>query len=107
MFGWSKSKPRAKVSPVTLQEQIDALEGKFRLLSLEWTDAYDKLYRLAGRMDASRRWAGEKPPPPGVEAPGKVAGNGSDELPLPDPGQQPPPVAKMSRSELLRSLTVR
>lgn len=105
VFGWAKSKGRAKVAPETLQEQIDALEGKFRALMLEWTDTYDKLYRLAGRMDASRRWAGEKAPPVPTKEPTIVPENGSEpEIPL---APQPPlPAApKMNRQELLRSLT--
>ena len=79
MFGWGKTKGRAKVAPETLQEQIDALEGKFRALMLEWTDTYDKLYRLAGRMDASRRWAGEKPPPVATTEGEKAPENGPED----------------------------
>lgn len=107
MFGWGKSKGRAKVAPETLQEQIDALEGKFRSLMLEWTDTYDKLYRLAGRMDAARRWSAEKTPPADTTAAEKSPGNGSDELFHPPQGEEAPPTARMSRSELLQSLTRR
>lgn len=103
MFGWGKTKTRAKVSPETLQEQIDALEGKFRSLMLEWTDTYDKLYRLAGRMDASRRFAGEKPPPQATEGTKIVPENGSEALLEAPPPEVEPPKARMSRSELLAS----
>ncbi len=100
MFGWSKAKGRAKVAPETLQEQIDALEGQFRSLKLEWTDTYDKLYRLAGRMDASRRWAGEKPPPPPTEGKEIVPENGS-EPPFPDVTDRPPLAEPRSRKDML------
>ncbi|MEE8539989.1 MAG: hypothetical protein V3S54_09235 [Woeseiaceae bacterium] len=105
MFGWGKTKARAKVAPETLQEQIDALEGKFRSLMLEWTDTYDKLYRLAGRMDASRRWAGEKPPPVATEGKEIVPENGSGEQTEPLPQATQPPPEKMTRMQLLQSLT--
>ncbi len=100
MFGWGKTKVRAKVAPETLQEQIDALEGKFRALMIEWTDTYDKLYRLAGRMDASRRWAGEKTPPQSTEGEKIAPGNGSEEVfpPTPEP---PPPTRAQTRKDLL------
>lgn len=103
MFGWGKVKGRAKVAPETLQEQIDALEGKFRALMLEWTDTYDKLYRLAGRMDAAKRWAGEKAPSQPTEGKEIVPDNGSEAL----LGEPPPGEAavkpRMSRSGLLAS----
>jgi len=100
MFGWGKTKGRAKVAPETLQEQIDALEGKFRSLALEWADAYDKLYRLAGRMDASRRWAGEKPPPVPTSEGAKPPENGSEEA-FPAAPEPAPAVAAKSRKDLL------
>ena len=100
MFGWGKTKTRAKVAPETLQEQIDALEGKFRALMTEWIDTYDKLYRLAGRMDASRRWAGEKPPP--VPTGGKeiVPENGSEGV-FSHTQETPAPTRAQSRKDLL------
>ncbi len=96
MFGWSKGKARAKVAPETLQEQIDALEGQFRSLKLEWTDTYDKLYRLAGRMDASRRLAGEKPPSPPTEGKEIVPENGSEPVfsGAPEPGPTGAPTTR-------------
>ena len=100
MFGLGKSKGRAKVAPETLQEQIDALEGSFRALKIEWTDTYDKLYRLAGRMDASRRWAGEKPPPVATSGAEKAPENGSDELPIGMP-EAAPQIHAASRKDLL------
>jgi len=100
MFGWGKTKGRPKIAPETLQEQIDALEGKFRSLALEWTDAYDKLYRLAGRMDASRRWAGEKPAPPTTTPGEKPPENGSEEAFSP-PLETPPAGVPNSRKGLL------
>jgi len=100
VFGWSKTKARAKVAPETLQEQIDALEGKFRALMIEWTDTYDKLYRLAGRMDASKRWTGEKPAPVPTSEPGKAPENGSEEAFL-APTEPAPVVAAKSRKDLL------
>jgi len=100
MFGMGKTKGRPKVAPETLQEQIDALEGKFRALMLEWTDTYDKLYRLAGRMDASRRWAGEKTPSPPPTAGEKAPQNGSEDAFLP-PAEAAPTVVAKSRKDLL------
>jgi len=100
MFGLGKSKGRPKVAPETLQEQIDALEGKFRALMIEWTDTYDKLYRLAGRMDASRRWAGEKPTPVATTEGGKAPENGSEEAFSP-PTEAAPAVVAKSRKDLL------
>jgi len=100
MFGWRKSKGRAKVAPETLQEQIDALEGKFRSLMLEWTDTYDKLYRLAGRMDASRRWSGEKSPPQATEGKEIVPENGPEGV-FPDAQETPPTTRAQTRKDLL------
>jgi len=104
MFGWRKTKGRPKVAPETLQEQIDALEGKFRALMIEWTDTYDKLYRLAGRMDASRRWAGEKPAPQPTEGKEIVPENGSEAAFAP-PEEPPPPARAKSRKDLLEQWT--
>ncbi len=104
MFGLGKAKGRAKVAPETLQEQIDALEGQFRSLKLEWTDTYDKLYRLAGRMDASRRWAGEKPPPTPTEGKEIVPENGSEPA-FPDAPGPSPPARAQSRKDLLDQWT--
>ena len=100
MFGLGKVKGRAKVAPETLQEQIDALEGSFRALKIEWTDTYDKLYRLAGRMDAARRWAGEKPPPPATEGKEIVPENGSEAAFVGAP-EAAPPAAPTTRKGLL------
>lgn len=105
MWPWKKGRRSPKVSPETLEERLDALEGSFRGLKNEWLDTYDKLYRLAGRLDASRRWSAEKP---GVQTPTEpaiVPENGSEgqtEAPLPAP---PAATLKMTRQELLRSLT--
>lgn len=104
MFGLGKGRKAAKVTPVTLQEQIDALEGQFRSLKLEWTDTYDKLYRLAGRMDASKRWSGEKAPTPPTEGKEIVPENGS-EAAFPAPTEQPAPVRAQSRKDLLEQWT--
>ncbi len=105
MFGWGKGRKAAKVTPVTLQEQIDALEGQFRGLKLEWTDTYERLYKIAGRMDAARRWGAEKAQGEGPGKPENVAQRGTEELIAPPNNGDPPPSPKMSRSELLQSLT--
>ncbi len=77
------------------------LEAEFRSLKSEWLDFYEKAYRLAGRLDSARRWTGEKTAPGSTKEPAIAPENG------PEPPNSPPepPVAKMSRSELLKSLT--
>lgn len=99
-----KGKKSAKVTPVTLQEQIDALEGSFRSLKLEWTDTYDKLYRLAGRMDSAKRWAPPSTPPVATGEKGIVPENGSERefSPPPEPAA---PVRPQSRKDLLDQWT--
>lgn len=104
MFGWGKSKGRPKVAPETLQEQIDALEGQFRSLKMEWTDTYDKLYRLAGRMDASKRWTGEKTPPGSSEGKEIAPENGS-EAALLSPPEGSAAARAPSRKDLLTQWT--
>lgn len=103
---WSKkSKKTPKTSPETLEERLDALEGSFRGLKAEWLDTYDKLYRLAGRLDAGRRWEGAKVE---VATPATPDNGGlvqTEGLPQPTVQTAPPPTVKMTRSELLRSLT--
>lgn len=64
MWPFKKSRRSPKASPETLEERLDALEGSFRGLKVEWIDTYEKLYKIAGRMDAARRWGSEKQPPP-------------------------------------------
>ncbi len=103
MFGLGKGKKAAKVTPVTLQEQIDALEGQFRSLKLEWTDTYDKLYRLAGRLDASKRW-GEKAPTQPTSGKEIVPENGS-EPEFSRPERDAAHVRSQSRKELLDQWT--
>jgi len=104
MWPWRKARKVAKTSPETLEERLDALEGSFRGLKAEWLDTYDKLYRLAGRLDASRRW-GEKTPPPGMgepaSAPQNESGAPSVELstPKPENGGEP-----RTRRDLLASI---
>ncbi len=103
---WSKKgRIAAKVTPDTLEERQVLLEAEFRSLKAEWLDVYDRLYRLAGRIDSGKRWSGEKPPsPPTAEIP-KVPENGSEPV-LESPAEIPAvPAAKMTRTELLRSLT--
>lgn len=105
MFGLGKGKKAAKVTPVTLQEQIDALEGQFRSLKLEWTDTYERLYKIAGRLDAAKRWAPANNPTLPTGDKEIVPDNGS-EAPIPTPEEPAAaPVARMSRAELMRSLT--
>ena len=100
MFGFGKVRKAAKVSPVTLQEQIDALEGQFRSLKLEWTDTYERLYKIAGRMDAAKRWS--QPTPPSLPTSEKeiVPENGSEHE-FPPPTEPPAPTRSKSRKDLL------
>ena len=64
MWPFRAAKKRVKVVAETLEERMELIEATMRSVKTEWLDTYDKLYRLAGRMDASRRWAGEKPGTP-------------------------------------------
>ncbi len=105
MWGFGKSEKRVKAAPETLQERLSAVETEVRLLKTEWIDTYEKLYRLAGRLDASRRWAADKGLPTPTEAGVKVPQNGSDEQIGAPPEELSPARARMSRSELLQSLT--
>jgi len=104
MFGWGKGRKAAKVTPVTLQEQIDALEGGFRSLKLEWTDAYEKLYRIAGRMDAAKRWSSPNPPAPPTSEKEIVPDNGSEHA-FPAATEANAPAAPQSRKDLLEKWT--
>jgi len=101
---WTKKGKRApKAYAETLEERMEVLEAAHRTLKAEWLDIYDKLYRLAGRLDASRRWAGEKAPPAAVEPLEKVAGNGSEglvEAEKPEPPTQPSRTRKGLLSQL-------
>ncbi len=101
MWPWQKSRKTPKAYAETLEERMELVEAALRSLKTEWLDTYDKLYRLAGRLDAGRRWAGEKVSSPGISDAEKAPGNGSEGVtPQPQP-QEAPAVAKMSRSELL------
>ena len=104
MFGLGKGRKAAKVTPVTLQEQIDALEGTFRSLKLEWTDVYERLYKIAGRIDAGKRWGQPNPPsqPTGKEE--NVPENGSEDA-FPAPNEPPAPVRVKSRKDMLDQWT--
>ena len=104
MFGLGKGRKAAKVTPVTLQEQIDALEGAFRSLKLEWTDTYERLYKIAGRMDAAKRWAPASNPPPPTGDKEIVPENGS-EPPIPAATEAPAPTRAQSRKDLLEQWT--
>lgn len=49
MFGESKAK-----RILELETRLDRLEGRFRSLSVEWEDTYDKLGRMLSRISKSR-----------------------------------------------------
>lgn len=103
---WSKKgRKGTKVAAETLEERQALLEAEFRSLKGEWLDVYDKLYRLAGRIDAGKRWPGEKPPPPAMAEAPKVPENGSEPAIRAVAEPAAAPTAKMSRSELLQSLS--
>ena len=105
MWWTKKAKRPPKAYAETLEERMDVMEAGFRTLKAEWLDIYDKLYRLAGRMDAGRRWEGQKaasPPPNGGEG---VAPAPSESVLQPPPEKAAPPTAKISRAELMRSMT--
>ena len=81
------------------------MEAGFRTLKAEWLDIYDKLYRLAGRMDAGRRWEGQKAASPPNNG-GEVVPPDESQRVLPAPAENTaPPTAKISRAELMRSMT--
>jgi len=100
MFGLGKGRKAAKVTPATLQEQIDALEGNFRSLKLEWTDTYERLYKIAGRIDAGKRWNQPNPPTPTTGEKEIVPENGSEPA-LSAPTEPPAPTRAKSRKDLL------
>ncbi len=104
---WWRKQGRKPAKPYaeTLEERMELLEAGQRSLKAEWLDTYDKLYRLAGRLDAGRRWAGEKPGQPATPEPPKAPENGSDEQIGLAPEEPAAPVARMSRAELMRTLT--
>lgn len=104
MWGLSKKKERAKVAPETLQEQLTALQGEFRSLKAEWLDIYDKFYRLAGRMDATKRWIGERQGSPSTPAPENVEPAPTEEQTQGIPSQAPDNGRPATRRELLASL---
>ncbi len=104
MFGLGKGKKAAKVTPVTLQEQIDALEGSFRSLKLEWTDTYERLYKIAGRLDAAKRWGQPNTPPTPTNDKEIVPENGSEHV-FPAPTEQPAATRPQSRKDLLEKWT--
>lgn len=105
MWPFRASKKRVKVVAETLEERMELIEATMRSVKTEWLDTYDKLYRLAGRMDASRRWASEKPASLTIPAGEKGAPEPSEEpvgaLAEADPGNTHP----RSRRELLAGLT--
>lgn len=105
MWPFRVAKKRVKVVAETLEERIELLEATMRSVKTEWLDTYDKLYRLAGRMDASRRWGAEKPGTPGTTEGDKGAPAPSQEpagaLVDPEPGNTHP----RTRRELLAGLT--
>lgn len=51
-FGSSGFEPRI----ATIETQLAKLEQAQRSLSLEWIDAYERLRKLAARIDRSRGW---------------------------------------------------
>lgn len=107
MWGWLKGQKRQKVSPVTLEERLTAVEGELRGLKLEWVNTLEQLTRLAGRADASRRWLAEKAgvqpsTPPGNDAQAATLEQIPD-LPAPT-AANPAAHSNMSRKELLASL---
>ncbi len=104
MFGFGKGRKGPKVTPVTLQEQLDALEAQFRSLKLEWTDTYERLYKIAGRLDAAKRWSSEKTPPlPTTEK--EIAPDNGSEHAFQTPTESPTPTRAQSRKDLLEQWT--
>ncbi len=103
---WTKKVKRApKAYAETLEERMDVLEAALRTLKAEWLDIYDKLYRLAGRMDAGRRWEAHKAQSPGNGSEEKAPENTSEGV-VPAPAVQPAaPSPKLSRTELMRTMT--
>ena len=81
------------------------MEAGFRTLKAEWLDIYDKLYRLAGRMDAGRRWEGQKAASPPTNGSEVVAPAPSESVVQPPVEKAAVPTAKISRAELMRSMT--
>lgn len=104
MWGLRKAKGRAKLEPETLQEQLTALQGEFRSLKAEWLDIYDKFYRLAGRMDATKRWIGEKQASPGTPASENADPAPTEEQVQGIPSQAPDDGRPATRRQLLASL---
>lgn len=104
MFGLGKGRKASKVTPVTLQEQIDALEGNFRSLKMEWTDTYERLYKIAGRIDAGKRWGQTNSPPPATSEKEIVPDNGSEHA-FSAPAEPPAPSRPKSRKDLLEQWT--
>ena len=102
MWAWFKGQKRPKETPVSLEERVVALEGELRGMRLEWVNTFDQLTRIAGRIDAGKRWLAEKagtaPAPSENGAPGAT----EEKIPI-VPAPAPEPAAKMSRSELMAS----
>ena len=48
------------MAPETLEERLTAVEGELRGIKLEWVNTHEQLTKLAGRADASKRWAAER-----------------------------------------------
>lgn len=104
MWPWKKVRKSPRIAPETLEERLDALEGSFRGLKAEWLDTYDKLYRLAGRLDAGRRWEAEKKPPGTPGAPEIAAQEAAGEEMLPVQTLEPANGGPKTRRDLLSSL---
>jgi len=103
---WTKKVKRPpKAYAETLEERMDVLEAALRTLKAEWLDIYDKLYRLAGRMDAGRRWEAQKAASPPTNGGENVAPEPSESVLAAPVEKAAPPSAKISRADLMRSLT--
>lgn len=105
MWWTKKGRKSPKVAAETLEERMVLLEAEFRTLKTEWLNTYEQLYKLAGRLDAARRWGAQPPPTPAIEGAPKAPENGGEPLLQATEPPAAPPTAKMSRSELLRSLS--
>ena len=104
MWWTKKGRKSPKVAAETLEEQLLLLQAEFRTLKTEWLNTYEQLYKLAGRLDAARRWdAGKTPTTPATDQL-NVPHNG-DEVPPLSPADATPAQAPQNRLALLKSLT--
>ena len=50
----TKTPISTKFSENSIESRVASLEGQFKNLELEWENVYDKLRKIAGRMDKTR-----------------------------------------------------